>query len=243
MIIYLPLVGNHHGFFLLNQRCKNMRIGIIGAGFIGRAVAQLVIAVGHEAMLSNSRGPQTMSSVLSGIPGSQVGTVEDAAQFGEVVLVAIPLEHYRSVPAKWLEGKVVLDANNYYPERDGHIAALDRFETTTSRLLAEHLPHSRVVKVFNAILAQDLVQHSRPIAAPDRRALPIAADDPAAKELVIKLLDEIGFDAVDAGSLDESWRFERAKPAYCLPLDKEGLKVALAAAHRQVELPDGSWRR
>lgn len=220
-----------------------MRIGIIGAGFIGRAVAQLVIAAGHEAMLSNSRGPQTMSSVLSGIPGSQVGTVEDAAQFGEVVLVAIPLEHYRSVPAKWLEGKTVLDANNYYPERDGHIAALDRFETTTSRLLAEHLPHSSVVKVFNAILAQDLVQDARPKAAPDRRALPIAADDPAAKALVITLLDEIGFDAADAGSLDESWRFERAKPAYCKPLDKEGLKVALAAAHRQVELPEGSWRR
>ena len=137
----------------------------------------------------------------------------------------------------------VLDANNYYPERDGHIAALDRFETTTSRLLAEHLPHSSVVKVFNAILAQDLVQDARPKAAPDRRALPIAADDPAAKALVIKLLDEIGFDAVDAGSLDESWRFERAKPAYCIPLDKEGLKVALAAAHRQVELPEGSWRR
>ncbi len=124
-----------------------------------------------------------------------------------------------------------------------YIAALDRFETTTSRLLAEHLPHSSVVKAFNAILAQDLVQDARPKAAPDRRALPIAADDPAAKALVIKLLDEIGFDAVDAGSLDESWRFERAKPAYCIPLDKEGLKVALAAAHRQVELPEGSWRR
>ncbi|WP_237881553.1 NADPH-dependent F420 reductase [Pseudomonas sp. PGPR40] len=220
-----------------------MRIGIIGAGFIGRAVAQLVIAAGHEVMLSNSRGPQTMSSVLSGIPGSQVGTVEDAAQFGEVVLVAIPLEHYRSVPATWLEGKTVLDANNYYPERDGHIAALDRFETTTSRLLAEHLPHSSVVKVFNAILAQDLLQDSRPKTAPDRRALPIAADDPAAKALVIKLLDEIGFDAVDAGSLDESWRLERAKPAYCVPLDKEGLTVALAAAQRQVELPEGAWRR
>ncbi|OCR25993.1 NADP oxidoreductase [Pseudomonas syringae] len=219
-----------------------MRIGIIGAGFIGRAVAQLVIAAGHEAMLSNSRGPQTLSSVVSDIPGSQAGTIEDAANFGEVILVAIPFEHYRSIPADWLKGKIVLDANNYYPERDGHIAALDRFETTTSRLLAGHLPHSRVVKVFNAILADDLLQHSRPKAAPDRRALPVAADDPAAKTLVIKLLDDLGFDSVDAGSLDESWRFERAKPAYCIPLNKEGLKVALAAAQRQVELPHGSWR-
>ncbi|MFJ7792600.1 NADPH-dependent F420 reductase [Pseudomonas sp. NPDC096950] len=219
-----------------------MRIGIIGAGFIGRAVAQLVIAAGHEVMLSNSRGPQTLSSVLAGIRGSQVGTTEEAAQFGEVVLVAIPLEHYRSVPAQWLEGKTVLDANNYYPARDGHIVALDRYETTTSRLLAEHLPHSNVVKVFNAILAQDLLQDARPTAAPDRRALPVAADDPVAKALVIKLLDGIGFDAVDAGNLDESWRFERAKPAYCIALDKAGLKAALAAAERQVELPEGSWR-
>ncbi|EPJ79990.1 MULTISPECIES: NADPH-dependent F420 reductase [Pseudomonas] len=219
-----------------------MHIGIIGAGFIGRAVAQLVIAAGHEAMLSNSRGPQTLSSVVSDLPGSQAGTIEDAANFGEVVLLAIPFEQYKSIPADWLNGKIVLDANNYYPDRDGHIAALDRFESTTSRLLAEHLPHSRVVKVFNAILADDLLQHSRPTAAPDRRALPVAADDPAAKALVIKLLDDIGFDSVDAGSLDESWRFERAKPAYCIPLDKEGLKVALAAAQRQVELPHGSWR-
>src|SRR5471030_3512979 len=128
-----------------------MKIGIIGAGFIARAVAQLVIAAGHEVMLSNSRGPRTMSSVLSGIRGSKVGTPEEAAQFGEVVLVAIPLAHYRSVPAQWLEGKTVLDANNYYPQRDDPIAALDRFETTTSRLLAEHLPQANVVKVFNAI--------------------------------------------------------------------------------------------
>jgi len=194
-----------------------MKIGIIGAGFIGRAVAQLALAAGHEVMLSNSRGPQSMSSVLSGIRGVQVGTAQDAAQFGELVLLAIPFEHYRSVPAQWLEGKTVMDANNYYPNRDGHIPVLDRFETTTSRLVAEHLSQSNVVKVFNAI--------------------PVAADDPAAKAQVIALLDEIGFDAVDAGGLDESWRFERAKPAYCIPLDKEGLKAALAAAERQVEVP------
>ena len=117
-----------------------MKIGVIGAGFIGRSVAQLALAAGHEVMLSNSRGPQTMSSVLSGIWGVHVGSAEDAAQFGDVVLVAIPLAHYRSVPVQGLEGKTVMDANNYYPERDGHIPELDRFETTTSRLLADHLP-------------------------------------------------------------------------------------------------------
>ena len=214
-----------------------MKIGVIGAGFIGRAVAQLALAAGHEVMLSNSRGPQTMSSVLSGIRGVKVGSAQDAAQFGDVVLVAIPFEHYRSVPAQWLEGKTVLDPNNYYPERDGHFPVLDRFETTTSRLLAEHFSHSKVVKVFNAIFATDLTEDARPHGAPDRRALPVAADDAGAKAQVISLLDELGFDAVDAGNLDDSWRFERAKPAYCVPLDQAGLRAALAAAERTVELP------
>lgn len=214
-----------------------MKIGVIGAGFIGRAVAELALAAGHEVMLSNSRGPQTMSSVLSGLPGVQIGSAENAATFGDVVLVAIPLEHYRSVPAQWLEGKTVMDANNYYPDRDGHIPVLDRFETTTSRLLAEHFCQSNVVKVFNAIFAPELTQDARPHGAPDRRALPVAADDAGAKAQVIRLLDELGFDAVDAGNLDESWRFERAKPAYCVPLDQVGLKAALAAAERTVELP------
>jgi predicted dinucleotide-binding enzyme len=214
-----------------------MKIGVIGAGFIGRAVAELALAAGHEVMLSNSRGPQTMSSVLSGILGVLVGSADDATRFGDVVLVAIPLEHYRCVPAQWLEGKVVMDANNYYPGRDGHIPQLDSFETTTSRLLAEHLPHAHVVKVFNAIFAPDLTLDARPHGAPDRRALPVAADNAAAKTQVIQLLDDLGFDAVDAGGLDESWRFERAKPAYCIPLDQAGLKAALAAAERTVELP------
>ncbi|WNJ86978.1 NADPH-dependent F420 reductase [Pseudomonas canadensis] len=214
-----------------------MKIGVIGAGFIGRAVAQRALAAGHEVMLSNSRGPQTMSSVVSGIRGVKVGSAEDAAQFGDVVLVAIPFEHYRKVPAQWLAGKTLLDANNYYPERDGHFPALDRFETTTSRMLAEHFTHSKVIKVFNAIFAADITDHARPHGAPDRRALPVAGDDAVAKAQVITLLDELGFDAVDAGSLDESWRFERAKPAYCVPLDQPGLKAALAAAERTVELP------
>ncbi|MGE6385592.1 NADPH-dependent F420 reductase [Pseudomonas sp. NPDC078416] len=219
-----------------------MRIGIIGAGFIGRAVAQLAIAAGHEVMLSNSRGPQTLGDVVTEIPGAQIGTLEDATQFGDVVLVAIPFNHYPTLPAEWLAGKTVLDANNYYPDRDGPIPALDRFETTTSRLLAEHLSRAHVVKVFNAILADDLSRDTRPGTAHDRRALPVAADDPAAKALAIQLLDEVGFDAVDAGNLDESWRFERAKPAYCIPLNRKALNAALAKAERHIELPHGSWR-
>lgn len=220
-----------------------MRIGIIGAGFIGRAVARLVLAAGHDVMLSNSRGPETMSILLKSIPGSRIGTVAEAARFGTIVLLAIPFKHYRRVPADWLRGKTVLDATNYYPKRDGRIDSLDQREITTSRLVAEHLYGSSVVKVFNAILAEDLLSDLRPKGAADRRALPIAGDDPAAKKQVTELLDEIGFDTVDAGSLDESWRFERAKPAYCIPFDVCGLKIALAAADRQLELAHGSWRR
>jgi hypothetical protein len=219
-----------------------MKIGMIGAGFIARAVAQQVLAAGHEVMLSNSRGPKTLTSVAAGIRGTQTGTVEEAAAFGDIVLVAIPFEHYRSLPADALKVKIVLDANNYYPDRDGRIAELDRFETTTSRLLAEHLPESTIVKVFNAILANDLLTDGRPSGAPDRRALPIAGDDLAAKQRVAELLDQIGFDSLDGGGLDESWRFERAKPAYCVPLDRDGLKQALAEAQRDVELEKGSWR-
>jgi len=159
------------------------------------------------------------------------------------VLVAIPLAQYQRLPAALLEGKIVLDANNYYPDRDGHIAALDRFETTTSQLLAQHLTGARVVKVFNAILAGDLTQDARLSLAADRRALPIAGDDEPAKAVVVHWLDEIGFDAVDAGGLDESWRFERAKPAYCRPLDQAGLRAALAKAQRQVELSEEEWHR
>ena len=219
-----------------------MRIGIIGAGFIGQAVAQRFIAAGHEVMLSNSRGPQTLKDVLVQIPGVQVGTIKDAAAFGDVVLVAIPFNRYPTLPAEWFAGKTVLDANNYYPDRDGPIPVLDAFETTTSRLIAEHLAGASVVKVFNAILADDLIRDARPSTALDRRALPVAADDPGAKALAVRLLDEVGFDAVDAGNIDESWRFERAKPAYCIPLNREALKTALAKAERHIELPHGSWR-
>lgn len=145
-----------------------MRIGIIGAGFIGRAVARLGVAAGHEVMVS-SRGPRSLGSVPSGI-GCQVGAVEEAIAFGEVVVVAIPLMHYRTIPAAPLAGKVVLDANNYYPERDGHMRELDARETTTSEMLARHLPESRVVKAFNAILAVDLGKGGQPVASGKRRA-------------------------------------------------------------------------
>ena len=219
-----------------------MKIGIIGAGFIGRALATLAVKSGHEVMISNSRHPRTLGSTAIAI-GCKIGTAQYAAEFGEVVFVAIPLAAYQEIPVPPLAGKIVVDANNYYPQRDGAIEALDTHATTTSELLAEHLTGAKVVKAFNAILQGDLEKDGRPAGAPDRRALPIAGDDAQAKQVVTGLIDAFGFDVVDAGPLSEGWRFERAKPAYCVPLNATGLKQALAAAERDVEVAHGSWRR
>ncbi|MGY2047908.1 NADPH-dependent F420 reductase [Methylobacterium sp. JK268] len=210
-----------------------MKLGIIGAGYVGRAVATLAVRAGHEAMLSNSRGPRTLFS-LPYATGARVGTVEEAVAFGEVVVVAIPLAAYRAVPVAPLEGRIVIDANNYYPERDGAIPELDRCETTTSELLAAHLPRSRIVKAFNAIPMTDLEQDGRPAGAADRRALPLAGDDAEAKALVAGLYEAFGFDAVDAGPLREGWRFERGTPAYCVRLDRAALVETLAGTRRDV---------
>lgn len=218
-----------------------MRIGIIGAGFIGRALATLATNHGHQVMVSNSRGPETLSSTIASI-GCAAGTADDAATFGEIVVIAVPFRNYRSVPAAPLGGKVVIDTCNYYPQRDGQIEALDTFSTTTTELIAAHLPGAKVVKAFNAILERDINTTGRPAGTPGRRALPVAGNDQDAKRLVVDLLDQWGFDAVDAGSLAESWRFERAKPAYCIPLDRDELSGKLAAAQRDVEMPHGSWR-
>ena len=219
-----------------------MKIGIIGAGFIGRALATLAVRSGHEVMISNSRHPRTLGSTAVAI-GCGIGTAQDAAAFGDVVFIAIPLLAYQEIPAPPLAGKIVVDANNYYPQRDGVIEALDRHETTTSEMLAQHLAGAKVVKAFNAILQGDLEKDGRAAGAPDRRALPIAGDDTQAKQVVTGLIDAFGFDVVDAGPLSEGWRFERAKPAYCIALDVAGLEQALAAAERDAEVAHGSWRR
>ena len=208
-----------------------MKIGIIGAGFVGRAVGKLAVKAGHEVMLSNSRGPQTLFSTGFDV-GARVGTVDDAIAFGDVIVVAIPLSAYASLPAQPLAGKIVLDANNYYFERDGHIDALDRHETTTSQLLATHLPSSRIVKAFNAVRMVDLEADGRPAGAAGRKALPLAGDDAEGKAIAARLYDAFGFDAVDVGPLAEGWRFERDMPAYCARLGKADLERALAVATR-----------
>lgn len=206
-----------------------MRIGIIGAGFIGRAVAGAAVKAGHDVMVSNSRSPATLFS-LTGTIGCKAGTAAEAAAFGELVLVAIPLHAYQSIPVAPLEGKIVLDSSNYYPQRDGHIAELDEEEVTVSGLLARHLPKSRVVKAFNAIAAGDIEKDGLPTGSPERRALPIAGDDLEAKQVVTAFFDQIGYDVVDAGPLTEEWRFQKDTPGYCVPFNREKLQAALAAA-------------
>lgn len=219
-----------------------MQIGIIGAGHIGQALARLAVAGGHEVLLSNARGPETLADIVADI-GCSAGTAHEAGQWGSVVMVSVPFARLFSIDPASVAGKIVIDTNNYYPDRDGRIAALDLHRTTTSEMVAEHFSSSRVVKAFNAILAADLETPATLPVPHIHRALPIAGDDAGAKQIVTELQDAFGFDTVDAGPLKDSWRFERAKPAYCIPLDRDGLIEALARAERDIELPHGSWRR
>ena len=208
-------------------------IGLIGAGNIGQAVARLAVDHGYDVVLSNSRGPETLRDVVTGLgPRADADTAEGAARRGDVVVVTIPLKAYRDVPVEPLAGKVVIDTNNYYPQRDGQVAALDDGSTTSTALLQEHLPASKVVKAFNHIASADLTAHARPATAEDRRALAVAADDEAAKATVTALIDELGFDVVDVGTLAESWRIEPGTPGYGARLDAEGLQKSLVAATR-----------
>jgi predicted dinucleotide-binding enzyme len=151
-------------------------------------------------------------------------------------VVTVPLKNYRGVPVEPLDGKTVIDTNNYYPQRDGRIAELDDESTTTSELLQAHLPTSHVVKAFNNIFFGHLAGQGRPAGAPGRRALPIAGDDADAKLLVAALIEELGFDVVDAGALAEGWRFQRDTAAYVIPADAADLSARLARAKRYRDL-------
>ncbi len=189
--------------------------GIIGSGNIGSTVARLAVDAGHEVVLSNSRGPETLADLADDLGDhARAATAEQAGEQGDVVLVTIPLKAYRDVPVEPLRGKVVLDTINYYPERDGHVAELDDESTTTSELLQAHLPESKVVKVFNNIFFQHLASLARPSGAEDRSALAIAGDDEEAKATVTGLLDQLGYDALDLGPLSEGWRTQRDTAAY-----------------------------
>jgi predicted dinucleotide-binding enzyme len=208
-------------------------IGFIGAGNIGGQLARLAVAHGYRVVVSNSRGPETLADLVAELgPQATAATAAEAAAAGDLVVVTVPLKSYRDVPVEPLAGKVVVDTNNYYFERDGHIAELDEERMTVSQLLQDHLPTSRVVKGFNNIMAADLTTNGAPPGTADRRALPIAGDDADAKKLVATLFDEFGFTAVDAGTLADSWRFERDRPAYVVRMNADEVPAKLAEATR-----------
>jgi len=208
-------------------------IGLIGAGKIGSQVARLAVKSGYRVAIANSRGPETLADLVKELgPNARAVTALDAAKEGDIVVVTIPLKNISQVPVAPLAGKIVIDTNNYYPQRDGNIAALDDKSETTAGLLQKHLPESKVVKAFNHIYAAQLTTDGTPKGTANRRALVIAGNDAAAKARITALLDEFGFDTVDAGPLSESWRIERDTPGYGPRRNAEELKADLAAAKR-----------
>ncbi|RYB93085.1 NADP oxidoreductase [Nocardioides oleivorans] len=193
-------------------------IGLIGSGHIGSTVARLALAGGHDVVLSNSRGPETLADLVAELgDGARAATAAEAAEAGDIVVVTVPLKAYRDVPVEPLRGKTVIDTDNYYPDRDGRIAELDDESTTTSELLQAHLPGSHVVKTFNNIFFAHLATLARPHGDPGRSALAIAGDDAEAKAEVTRFLDSIGYDAHDVGPLAEGWRYQRDTAAYVAP--------------------------
>ena len=208
-------------------------IGFIGSGNIGSQVARRAIASGYDVVLSNSRGPETLAELVTELgPRASAGTVQEAASAGDIVVVSIPFKDYHSVPVEPLAGKIVIDTNNYYFERDGHVDELDSGAETSSGALQKHLPTSHVVKAFNAIRAAEITTDARTTGAPDRRTLAIAGDDAESTSVVAKLIDAFGFDTVIVGSLSDSWRIQRDTPAYGLSADVAGTTAAIAAAKR-----------
>ncbi len=204
-------------------------LGFIGSGNIGGTLARLAVDRGHDVVMSNSRGPETLADLVAELgPHARAATRDEAAAAGDLVVVSVPLKVYTQVPVAPLAGKIVIDTDNYYPERDGVYPELEDGSATTSGLLQAHLPDSRVVKVFNNIWFKHLLSQGMPTGAAGRRALPVAADDAAARAEVMALVDAFGFEPLDAGTLADSYRFERDKPAYVDRFDLAGLREALA---------------
>jgi 8-hydroxy-5-deazaflavin:NADPH oxidoreductase len=209
-----------------------MKIGVIGSGNIGAAAARLFARAGHEVAISNSRGGAGLDGLVAELgDGARATGIEEAARFGEVVLLAVPFGKYETLPVEAFEGKIVIDANNYYPQRDGQFAQLDGGETTSSELLASHLGGARLVKGFNTIWSEHLKQQGDTSLPPEeRRAIFIAGDDEEAKRTVARLVEEVGFAAVDTGPLGEGGRRQQVgTPVYNKELNAREAAQVLAA--------------
>ena len=204
-----------------------MNIGVIGSGNIGATAARLFAGAGHEVAISNSRGPETLGGLVAEIgPGVRAATVDEAAEFGEVVMEAIPFNRYGELPAGKLEGKIFITASNYYPDRDGEI---NHGGLASSELVQRHLPGARVVKAFNTIYFRRLAENGRPDAPPEEReVIFVSGDDEEAKNVVSGLIEEIGFVPVDAGTLAESRRQEPGSPVYNVPMRPAEAREMLA---------------
>jgi 8-hydroxy-5-deazaflavin:NADPH oxidoreductase len=188
-----------------------MKIGIIGAGNVGTAAAEQFVKAGHEVALSNSRGPATLGDLVARLGAhAHAMTIEEAAQFGDIVLIAVPFGKSRALPAAWFAGKIVIDANNYFPDRDGKVVELDNGTMTSSELTQQHLPGARIVKAFNTIWSEHLrTQGNAALPSAERRAIFVAGDDAEAKQIVSDLIEQIGFAAVDMGSLRDGGRLQQ----------------------------------
>ncbi|GAA2236609.1 NADPH-dependent F420 reductase [Streptomyces nogalater] len=213
-----------------------MKIGIIGAGNIGGNLTRRLAALGHDVSVANSRGPETLTD-LARETGATPVRAEDAAKGAEVVVVTVPLKAVPDLPQGLLdgaaEGVAVIDTNNYYPkQRDGRIDAIEDEGLTESRWVEKHLGHP-VIKAFNGTYAEDILDRPLPAGHPDRMALPVAGDDEAAKAKVRALIDELGFDTVDAGGIDDSWRQQPDTPVYGLRAGADAVRAALAQASTQ----------
>jgi predicted dinucleotide-binding enzyme len=208
-------------------------IGFIGSGNIGSQVARAAVAHGYDVVMSNSRGPETLSALVEDLgPHARAATALEAAEAGDWVVVTTPLAAIETLPVEALSGKIVVDTNNYYFERDGHIPELDAEETTVSEILQRKLPNSKIAKGFNHIGSADITTDGSPAGTPNRRALATASDFAEASDLVLAFYDEIGFDGVNIGPLSESWRVQRDHHAYVTRQNKQELTDNLAKAVR-----------
>jgi predicted dinucleotide-binding enzyme len=218
-----------------------MKIGIIGAGNIGGNLTRRLTQLGHEVTVANSRGPESLSDLIAET-GAKAGTAATAAEGADLVVVTIPEKNIPNLPKDFLAGAkpgvVVIDTGNYYAQRrDGLIAEIEA-GATESRWVSNQIGYP-VVKAFNGIYSVNIIEKAKPQGDPDRMALPVAGDEPAAKKVVMELIEELGFDAVDAGTIDESWRQQPGTPVYGLVGDAAAVKTALAAAS-PVRLPE--WK-
>ncbi|HUN31816.1 MAG TPA: NAD(P)-binding domain-containing protein [Trebonia sp.] len=208
-------------------------IGIIGSGHVGSNLAQAAIEHGYDVVLSGSGKPEKLDGLVGQLgPGARAAMPEEAALAGDFAIVATPIAAIDSIPVQPLAGKVVIATINYFPQRDGHISEIDDGSVTVPGMLQRHLPASKVVRAFSMIDAADMSGDGHPAGDPKRRAIAIAGDDAAARQLVAGLADELGFDVVDLGGLAESWRVDPGQKGFVTRQTAAELRANAAAAQR-----------